>query len=346
VCSSDLEFTQDDIKLNGWAIESRIYSEDPQRGFLPSSGRITEYREPNKSDKIRIDSGIKEGGEVSMFYDPMIAKLCSHGSDRNEAISLMRNALANYIIRGVSHNMSFLEAIIKSDRFINGDLTTNFIQDQYPEGFLGAEITNEITKVFLCVSMYIHMQELKRQSEMAGQIMPSGRQISTRWVVSIDDTMYPVFIRQVENGYSIRFETNRFIIESNWVLGNNLFKGLINSEAISVKIEKCEGGVYLTHAGARSKVRVRTPRVAELNKFMKSYIDGDNDDELTSQISGKIVAIKISPNEEVTAGQELLLVEAMKMENIIYAHKAGKVKNLMVKTGENVIAGQTLMEIE
>ena len=341
-----LDFTQEDIKLNGWAIESRIYSEDPQRGFLPSSGRITEYREPNKSEKIRIDSGLKEGNEVSMFYDPMIAKLCTYGNDREEAINLMKTALGNYIIRGVSHNMSFLEAIITSDRFAEGDLSTNFIQEEYPEGFLGAEITNEISKVFLCVSMYIHIQELKRNLEVQGQISGSNRQISTRWVVMIDEAMYPVFIRQGETGYSIRFENNRFHIESNWVLGNNLFKGLINGESVSVKIEKCDNGYFLTHSGAKSKVSVRTPRIAELSKFSKPYIEVVSETEITSPISGKVVDIKIKEGDEVFSGQEVIMVEAMKMENAIYASRKGKVRQISIKIGESVMAGQLLVELE
>jgi len=341
-----LRFSQEDVVLNGWAMECRICSEDPSRGFLPSSGRIFEYKEPPKSKNIRIDSGVKEGNEVSMFYDSMIAKLCTHSPNRDETIALMKDALSNYVIRGVSHNISFLEAIMANEKFISGDITTNFIDQQYPGGFLGAELTSEISQIFLSTAVFLHMSETKRDAEINGQLPGRTRQISTRWVVSIDDKLYPISIRPNEQGYNIRYERNRLSVRSSWIMGNKLFKGIVNDKSVSVRIEEFDGGYYLTHAGATSKVMVRIPRIAELEKFMISKKIEVLDDEVFSPIAGKMVVVHVAEGDEVKEGQDLAIVEAMKMENIICAKRDGKIKKILVKPGENVETDQVLIELE
>jgi propionyl-CoA carboxylase alpha chain len=340
-----LEFTQEDIRLSGWAIESRIYSEDPTRGFLPSSGRIAEYSEPNSSPNIRIDSGVKEGYEVSMFYDPMIAKLCSYAQTRTEAIEHMRDALSNYVINGISHNISFLEAIMANENFALGNIHTSFIDQEYPGGFLGAELTSEITQIFLSVGIFIYMAEIKRNAIISGQL--EGRaQIGTRWVVTIDDNMYPIFIKQTDQGYTIRHERNRLFVKSNWILGNNLFRGVVNDKTVSVRIEKFDGGYYLTHAGAKATVKVRTPRIAELEKFMIAKPEYIDQNEIVANITGKIVSIKVAEGDEIKAGEELVIIEAMKMENSICSEHGGlKVTKIHVKAGDNISSGQTILEL-
>ncbi|MFN7039504.1 MAG: acetyl-CoA carboxylase biotin carboxylase subunit, partial [Alphaproteobacteria bacterium] len=224
-----LSFTQDDVKLNGWAIESRIYAEDPSRGFLPSSGRITQYSEPVRSPNIRIDTGVEEGGEVSMFYDAMISKLCTHAETRDEAIKHMQHALGQYVIRGISHNISFLEAIMAHPRFISGDISTNFIEDEYPEGFLGAELTSETSQNILASAIHMYLTEYKRNAAITGYLPGRQHQISTRWVVTIEGVSYTVFIKPVSegNGYNIRQERQRLYVRSNWVIGSRLFRGIV-----------------------------------------------------------------------------------------------------------------------
>lgn len=341
-----LEIGQSDVKLNGWAIESRIYAEDPTRGFLPSSGRISEYQEPSPSPYIRIDSGVKEGHEVSMFYDPMIGKLCTYAKTRNEAIDHMKNALSNFVIRGISHNISFLEAIMATENFKNGDISTNFIERQYPGGFLGAELTSEISQIFLCSAVYIYMTDIKRAALTTGQMPERARQIGTRWVVSIDDTMYPIFIKPIEHGYSVRFERKRLFVRSNWVLGNNLFVGIVNDRSVSVKINLFDGGYFLTHGGVTSKIKVRSPRVAELEKFMQKNIDLDSLYEVKAPIAGKIVVVNVNEGDEVKAGQEILIIEAMKMENSIYSERKAKISKIHVAPADSVHESQLMIELE
>jgi propionyl-CoA carboxylase alpha chain len=341
-----LKINQEDIKFNGWAIESRIYSEDPTRGFIPSSGRIIEYTEPPHSSNVRVDSGVKEGYEVSMFYDPMIAKLCTHASTRELAIKYMKQALGDFVIKGISHNISFIEAIMSNENFIKGDFSTNFIDKEYPGGFLGAELTSEISKVLLSTGLFIHMAETKRANSISGQMPERNVQIGTRWVISIDEQMYPIFIKPIEQGFSIRFEKKRLYVVSNWVLGSNLFKGIVNNKSISVKIDRFEGGYILNHAGVTSKVRVRSPRVAELEKFMPTTTEDISKYEITSPIAGKVMQVNIAVGDIVKPGQEVVIIEAMKMENSVTVDTNAIVKQVFVKTGESVLANQVIIELD
>ena len=346
-CGKKLPFAQADIKLTGSAIESRICSEDPTRGFLPSSGRIIEYKEPSKSAQIRVDSGVKEGHEVSMFYDSMIAKLCTYAPTRIEAIEYMKSALGSFVIKGVSHNISFLEAIMANPSFVECDISTSFIDKQYPDGFLGADLTSEITQVFLAVIVHIHMTKTMREASISGQLRGRDRQISTRWVVGIDDKLYPIFIKPVEQGYHVRFERTRIFVRSNWLLGSNLFHGIVNDKTISVKISSNDGGYNLTHAGVSVLAKVRLPRVAELEQYMQvKSLDSITDSIIVAPISGKIVAVKVAPGDEVKPGQELMLIEAMKMENVICATKKAKVAKLHVQVNDLVNVNQDIIELE
>ncbi|MDX1916372.1 MAG: acetyl-CoA carboxylase biotin carboxylase subunit, partial [Rickettsiaceae bacterium] len=259
-----LLFTQADIKLEGWALECRIYAEDPRRGFLPSSGRIIEYSEPPKTKFVRIDSGVGPGSEVAMFYDPMIAKLCTYGQTREEAIETMSSALGSYIIRGISHNISFLGAIVSNKRFIEGDIDTHFIADEYPDGFISGELTSEITENLLATTMYIFIKEQKRNSFIEDQINNQFHKMGTRWIVSIDNTLYPILIKDVEGGLNIRLGSSRIFIRTNWQVGSKLFSGYVNGKAINVLIEKYATYYKLSHAGISVKTYVRTNRIAEL----------------------------------------------------------------------------------
>lgn len=346
-CGIELPFSQNDIKLTGSAIESRICSEDPSRGFLPSSGRIIKYNEPSQSANVRVDSGVNEGHEVSMFYDPMIAKLCTYAPTRAETIEHMKAALGSFVINGVSHNISFLEAIMSNSDFASGNISTSFIEKQYPEGFLGADLTSEITQVFLATAVHIHMKSTNREMDISDQIQGKDRQIPTRWVVNIDNTLYPIFIKMIDEGYSIRFENTRVIVKSNWALGNNLFNGIVNDSAVNVIIAQNDSGYKLSHAGVCIVAKVRLPRVAELDQFMHAKsLDNIADSLITAPISGKIVDIKVKEGEEVKQGQELVIIEAMKMENVIYANKKAKVIKIHFKSGDIINVGQDIIELE
>lgn len=340
----ELRYQQKDIELKGWAIECRICSEDPARGFLPSSGRIVEYTPPLKSPNIRIDSGVNAGSEVSMFYDAMIAKLCSYGNNREEAIEAMRAALSGFMIRGVAHNISFLEAIINHPKFIAGNINTNFIANEYPDGFSGAMLTSQITEVFVATAVHIFLTEQTRWAKLPDQLESQDGKLSTRWVVNIDDKSFPILAKQVGDGYNIRHQTSRMYVRSHWALGSKLFNGTVNGEKVTVKIEFIPTGYLLTYAGISVKAYVRSNRVAELEAYLPESNSANNSTDILSPLCGLITDIKINEGDEVQIGQELVILTAMKMENIIIAERSGIVAKIHVKAGEQVDTDQLLLE--
>jgi propionyl-CoA carboxylase alpha chain len=341
-----LSFTQEDVKLKGWAIESRICAEDPSRGFLPSSGRILDYKTPPKNPNVRIDSGIVAGGEVSMFYDAMIAKLCTYGETRKDAVELMSQSLSSFVIQGISHNISFLEALINHPRFMSGDIHTGFIDEEYPGGFSGANLTSEINEVFLGTAIYVYLTEQKRASSIIGQITDQSEKMGTRWVVTIDKDQYPIMVKQVDDGYNIRYGTSRITIRSNWSLGNHLFTALISGQKVNVKIVDIPTGYRLTHSGITVNTYVRSPRMSELEALMPARDEAEDLTELTAPLSGQIISINVKVGDEITLGQDLIVLTAMKMENIMVAERTGKIAKILVKELENVASGQVLLEFE
>jgi len=343
-----LQFAQKDVKLNGWAIESRIYAEDPTCGFLPSTGRVEVYREPEKSSSIRVDTGIYEGGEVSMFYDAMIAKLCSYAEDRKSAINEMCNALDKFVIRGISHNISFLQSVLKSERFIKGDISTNFIEQEYKDGFSGAMITDESSAVILCSAVFIFLSDLKRNMDVAGKLGGRSQGIGTRWVVSMNNLNYPVTVHHlVDDGYKISFANRRFYITSKWILGTKLFPCTVNGKQYTVQISnRTERGWVLTFMGASLECVVTTPRTAELRKFMRIASQAEDGPDVMAAMSGRIVDVKVAVGDRIARGQPILVMEAMKMENVVTASRDGVVSKIHVKGNDLVSVGETLVEVE
>lgn len=344
-----LPFTQEEIKLKGWALESRIYAEDPSRGFLPSSGRINLYIEPQEGKNVRIDTGIYEGGEVSMFYDAMIAKLCTFGETRQEAIQHMRTALGTFAIGGVSHNISFLETIMRNEKFISGDISTSFIKQEFPAGFLGNELDSQISEVFIAVAMQIFLHNFERNSHISGQLYNREKQISDRWVVEIDEKSYLVNIIEREQEH-LKIECDQKIItlESSWIPGDKLFRAIIDGTEIGVKIREnnLTGSYLLQHSGVDAFVNVMSPKVAELSKFMPKISKNSKPTNLTSPITGKIIRFKVEEGDEVKAGQELVIIEAMKMENIIRTDHDVKIDKIKFSAGEPVGIGQIIIEFQ
>ncbi len=341
-----LSFTQEDVKLKGWAIESRICAEDPSRGFLPSSGRILEYQEPPKNENVRVDSGIGAGGEVIMYYDAMIAKLCTYGETREEAIELMKKSLGSFVIHGISHNISFLEALIHHERFGTGDIHTGFIDEEYPDGFSGAKLTSEINEVFVSTAIFAFLTEQKRAVSLPDQLSDQSNKIGTRWIISIDESQFPVMIKQVDGGYNIRHGSNRSTIRSNWNIGASLISAIINGQKVDIKVERIVTGYRLTYSGITVDTYVRSPRMSELEALMPDRREDDDQSELIAPLSGQIVGISVSEGESVAPGQELVVLTAMKMENIITAERLCKVSKIMVSKMDNVSSGQVLIEFE
>lgn len=341
-----LRFKQSDIKLEGWAIESRVYAEDPTRGFLPSTGRITEYKEPKKGKNVRVDSGVYAGGEVSMFYDAMVSKLITYGKTRDEAIKKMQHALGQYVIEGISHNLSFLQALMDHDRFIEGNLSTKFIEEEYPEGFSGAELDEGKAKVLLGVGLYVYLKDAFRAAKITGQVHERPRMIPNRLVVTVEDELYSVSYEYDDESdvLEINFEGRRFKVNSNYPLGSRLWQGRVGGTVANVKIEPVDGGYALTYMGSSVKVTVRTPRVAELEKYMPKENDSSLSQELAAPISGVIVELKVKEGQVVNRGQELLILEAMKMENTLYADKDTMVEKILVDKNDSVSVNQVLIK--
>lgn len=339
-----LTFTQEDVKLSGSAIECRVYAEDPSRGFLPSSGRIVQYHEPTPSPHVRIDTGVYAGGEVSQFYDPMIAKLITHGNTREEAIQRMHTALGEFHITGISHNISFLEALISHPKFKEGDISTNFIAENWPGGFSGLTLDEWTTTVMVALGAFVYLKDARRAATVTGQAKGRSRQIGNRWVIGVDDALFPVTLRETKFGMVVEHNTRQIDLVSEYVLGSTLFQGVIDGRVVNAKINYTPGGFQIDYSGASCRVTVRTPRVAELTKFMPTKAHQSKPTALNSPIAGKVVALKAAVGDTVKAGAELAIVEAMKMENVIYADFEVKIKKIHVKEGENVQSNQVMMD--
>jgi propionyl-CoA carboxylase alpha chain len=342
-----LPFKQEDIKLNGWAMESRIYAEDPSRGFLPSSGRINLYIEPEINDHIRVDTGVYEGGEVSMFYDAMIAKLCSYGKNRKEAIEHMKQALGSFAISGVSHNISFLETIMKNDRFVSGDISTSFIKQEFPEGFSGSELDSRAEEVLIASAMEVFLKNYERNGHMTGRLRNREKQISDRWVVMIDDKSYLVqILERGQNFLKLECDRKEINLVSTWNSGEKLFRGVVNGKAVGVRIRENNntGSYLLQYSGFDAFVNVYSPRIAELSKYLPKIVKNPKPINLTSPITGKIIRFKVKEGDEVKAGQELVIIEAMKMENIIRTDHDVKIGKIKFAESETVGIGQVVIE--
>lgn len=344
-----LPFKQDDIKLKGWAMESRIYAEDPSRGFLPSSGRINLYIEPEQSQHVRVDSGVYEGGEVSMFYDAMIAKLCSYGKNRDEAIEHMRHALGAFAIGGVSHNISFLETIMRNDKFVSGDISTAFIKQEFPKGFAGNELDSAAKQVLISSALHVFLKNYERNGRMTGQLSNAEKQISDRWVVMIDEQSFLVdVLERNKDGLKLSCDRQEIQLHSSWVQGEKLFRASVNGQNVGVKIRENNntGGYLMQYSGSDTFVNVYSPRTAELTKFMPKIEKNAKPKNLTSPITGKIIRFKVKEGDEVKAGQELVVIEAMKMENSIRTDHDVVIGKIKFAEGEPVGIGQVVMDFK
>ncbi|MFM9890082.1 MAG: biotin carboxylase N-terminal domain-containing protein [Rickettsiales bacterium] len=341
-----LPFTQDDIKINGWAFESRIYAEDPARGFLPSTGRVIKYQEPETKPGTILDTSIYEGGEVSMFYDPMIAKYCTHAPTREQAIDLMVDQLGDFVIQGIAHNTGFLQAVLSHERFRKGDISTNFIEQEWPAGFTGAELSTEAQKVCMAVAVFCSLRDIERGAQISGQLPGRSPAIGARWVITLAGNSVSIYARKKDYGYDISYDDGMIVIRSAWKLGRRLFQGTVNGKPVSVRVSPLAEGYRLNFAGAEVKATLRTLRVAELGQYMPVRETTVSQFEITAPIAGLISAVQVAEGDVIRAGQQLFVIEAMKMENIIYADHDAKVKAVHVKAPASVTAGQLVIEFE
>lgn len=344
----ELPFKQEDVTLTGWSMESRIYAEDPFRNFMPSIGRLIKYRPPVEEEgAVRVDTGVYEGGEISMYYDPMIAKLVTYGKDRAEATKNMRHALDEFYIKGVQHNIPFLNALVSHQRFIDGELTTNFIAEEYPDGFNPTDTVPKDTKVFAAVAGLMHAAYQARAAQISGQQRGHNRQVSSDWVVIFGDNNYHVTVGDAESGrVELNVDGTEFVISTDWQLGDPLFRAEIAGEQICFQVTRTTVSYSISQGGFQADAWVLSPHVAELNKLMLEKESPDTSKLLLSPMPGLLVSVAVTEGQEVKAGEELCVVEAMKMENVLRAEKDTTVTAVKAEAGASLMVDQIIMEFK
>ena len=361
-----LPFAQDDIRLTGWAMESRLYAEDPYRNFLPSIGRLTRYRPPaeiqagplNQSGKwqgdapvgetaVRNDTGVFEGGEISMFYDPMIAKLCTWAPDRLGAIEAMRVALDGFEVEGIGHNLPFMSAVMEHERFVSGNITTAFIAEEYPEGFGGATLAADAAQRVAAAAAAMYRVAEIRRTRVSGRMDNHERRVGSDWVVRLQAQEYPLTIAADHEGSTLSFADGAVMrVTSDWTPGDQLARLTVDGAPLVLKVGKIPGGFRIRTRGADLKVHVRTPRQAELARLMPEKLPPDTSKFLLCPMPGLIVRIDVEVGQEVQEGQTLCTVEAMKMENILRAERRGVVAAITCGPGDSLAVDQIIMEFE
>ena len=384
-----LSLSQDDVKLTGWAMESRLYAEDPYRNFLPSIGRLTRYRPPAETPDyqpgvqpsepvVRNDTGVYEGGEISMYYDPMIAKLCTWGPDRASAIEGQRVALDEFEVEGIGHNLPFLAAVYDHERFTSGNISTAFIAEEYPEGFEGASIDAASVKRLAAGAAAMQLVKDRRDGRVTGTISGRERVPGMDWVVTINGETFKVATQRSITGHvrteegtelsltskgldprkpqilvhgqgavEVTFDDGQqMTVEGDWTPGDTLTTALIDGVRMSVKVDPITSGFRIRYRGADLDVKVRSPRAAELAALMPEKLPPDTSKMLLCPMPGLVVSIAVEVGQEVQDGQALATVEAMKMENVLRAEKKAVVSKINAKAGDSLAVDEVILEFE
>lgn len=361
-----LSITQDDVTLTGWAIENRLYAEDPYRGFLPSIGRLTRYRPPMEqaagpllvNDKwqgdapsgaiaVRNDTGVYEGGEISMYYDPMIAKLCTWAPTREAAIEAMRVALDSFEVEGIGHNLPFLSAVMDHPIFIAGEMTTAFIEEQYPDGFEGVELPDADLRRIASATAAMHRVAEIRRARVSGRMDNHERKVGTDWNVTLQGQSFGVVISADHDGSTVAFDDGTSMrVSGAWTPGDQLAEMSVDGAPLVLKVGKISGGFRIRTRGADIKVHVRTPRQAELAHKMPEKLPPDTSKLLLCPMPGLVVKLDVAEGDEVQEGQALCTIEAMKMENILRAEKKGTVTKINASAGDSLAVDDVIMEFE
>lgn len=331
-----LQLTQDDIQLKGWAIESRIYAEDPLRGFLPSIGRLTGYDVPEERDGVRVDTGVEEGSEISRFYDPMIAKLVASGADRAEATARMATALDRFYVRGIAHNVRFLRDVVERPAFREGALSTSFIDQTWPDGYVQPEASESQIATAAAIGALTHFRRSIR-----GASGPAGY-----WVAIVEATQLPLTIVGIEGGVALTVDGREIDVVSDWRPGDALFTGSVAGDAVVAQIDTLSEGVRVTLGPVSVPVVLRSERVAALMSLMPVKEPPDMSKYLLSPMPGMVVSINVEVGQAVEAGTALAVVDAMKMENVLTAERDGTVKELHAVAGDSLAVDQIILEFE
>ena len=379
-----LPFTQDDVRMDGWAMEARVYAEDPERDFLPATGRLLRYRPPRapraggpgeeaaaeaaapgdlaeRADGVRVDDGVEEGGEVAVWYDPMIAKLVTAGRDRDEALDRLEMALDRYTVRGVTTNLPFLAALARHPGFRAGELSTAFIDEHFPDGFAAARVDPPEPARLIAVAAWMQ-QEIDRLNAAVGADSGMGgpfEAIDREYIVLVGDEpageddrgerAHPVSLPRGAGGVvEVEMEEGRvrYRVETDWRPGLDCFEGTLNGTPIAVQVERRGHGFRLAHAGHADLYRVLSLRAAALRALMPVKRPPDLSRFLLSPMPGLLVRVSVGPGDAVKAGQEVAVVEAMKMENLLRAEQDGTVAAVLAEPGASLAVDQPILEFE
>ncbi|KQZ29259.1 acetyl/propionyl-CoA carboxylase subuit alpha [Mesorhizobium sp. Root552] len=348
-----LAIEQSDVKLNGWAVESRLYAEDPYRNFLPSIGRLTRYQPPEEGRfgdvVVRNDTGVTEGAEISMFYDPMIAKLCTWAPTRIEAIDAMSDALDNFVVDGIEHNIPFLSALMQHPRWREGRLSTGFIAEEYPDGFAPISPNADEKAILASVALAVELLRRDRLDRLGGRLAPHSGALKRDWVVKIGGDYISASI--LEGMISIPMELDLAIeggkpltVASDWRPGEPVWNGTVGGRRISAQLRPVANGMKVAWKGMSVTARAMLPRTAELEKLMPEKLPPDTSKMLLCPMPGLVVSISVAEGQEVKAGDTLAVVEAMKMENVLRAERDLTVAKLKAKPGDSLAVDAVIME--
>ncbi len=341
-----LSFGQEDVVLLGWAVETRLYAEDPYRGFLPSIGRLTRYRTQHANGSVRIDTGVAEGSEITMYYDPMIAKVVTGGQSRLEAIDAMVGALDRLEIRGIQHNAGFLMQLMLNPRFRTGDMTTNFIAEEFPKGVSPADLAGDSLMRVMAVAAAVHWRIADRERSLTGRLANTDTPTQAEWAVRINRANTPVTVNRVGTAFTVKVENRTVLIEDQWRPGLTLWQGSVDGIDAAMQIDRVGIGYRMHHAGAVIDVEVLAPRVAELADLMPVREAPDMSKFLLSPMPGLLVSLMVEEGQEVQPGEALCVVEAMKMENILRAEHQGVISAFHAKPGDSLSVDGKIMEFE
>jgi propionyl-CoA carboxylase alpha chain len=342
-----LQIAQEDVQRTGWAIECRINAEDPLRGFLPSSGRLVKFIPPPEvPGQVRVDTGVYEGGEVSMYYDSMIAKLICHGATRDQAITRMREALNAFVIRGVASNIAFQAALLQHPRFLSGNFNTGLIAEEYPKGFRATSLVHDDPLLLAAVAALARRRFISRAVQTTGQLRGHHRHVGEDWVVAIGSQRFPLRLTPIQGGCRIEFEGKTSELLSDWKLGDLIFRGLWNGQEVCLQIQRVGWKYRLIHWGTQVDATVLTARQAYLLSLMPEKPAPDMSRFLLSPMPGLLTELTVQAGQEVKAGERLAVIEAMKMENTLRAEADGVVKEVFAARGDSLAVDQPILAFE
>ena len=349
-CGEPLKVSQEEIKLTGWALESRIYAEDPYRNFLPSTGRLIEFKPPlvsNSEDKvIRNDCGVIEGGEISIYYDPMISKLCSWGKTRKEAISFMQEALDDYQIEGIGQNIPFLHSVYRNQDFRSGNISTAFIENNYPEGFKGESLSNEERSQLVALVAFAYHTKNLRDQAISGRLDPFEEGAVGEYCIKFDDQWVVTKIQKYDDEQIVKVNDLQLNFLTSWKPGDTLIKASFNKKDVVARLRFQDQGITVEYRGSSNIAIVCNETERELFKFIKEPEVIDTSKFLLCPMPGLLVSMSVKEGDIIEEGQILCSVEAMKMENVFKAEKKGKVKKVNVLAGDSLAVDDIIIEFE